>query len=143
MVFLTCVYTCTVHTHNITQRGAHGVVLVYDVSKRESFESIKSVWLSEVDEYCTRKSAAKIIVGNKVDVDDRKVSTEEGEDLARSGNAIFIELSAKTASGVSETFEKLIARILDTPELCSGNNTSSASIRPGDSAYSYADYCAC
>lgn len=136
--------------------------MVYDVSKRESFESVRDVWLQEVrirfdaallkyltnipnqvSMYCTRKSAVKVLVGNKVDVEDRLVTTEEGEELAREGGAIFVELSAKTASGVHETFQKLVTKILDTPDLLASADQLNGSIRPGEASSSYSDYCAC
>lgn len=116
------------------QRGAHGVILVYDVSKRESFDSLKNVWLKEVEMYCTRKTAVKMVVGNKVDIDDRQVSHEEGLAFARETSTLFVESSAKTSLGVKQTFEELICKILQTPELCAVDSASNGSIRPGASS---------
>ena len=47
-------------------RGAQGVILVYDVSSRESFEGLE-VWLNELDTYATKKDLVKMLVGNKID----------------------------------------------------------------------------
>jgi Ras-related protein Rab-18 len=47
----------------------------------------------------------------------RQVSTNEGSTFASRQNALFVEASAKTAIGVREVFEELVARILETPEL--------------------------
>uniref|UniRef100_A0A915LEJ9 Uncharacterized protein n=1 Tax=Meloidogyne javanica TaxID=6303 RepID=A0A915LEJ9_MELJA len=47
-------------------RGGQGIILVYDVSSRASFESLEH-WLLEVDTYCTRADAIKMLVGNKID----------------------------------------------------------------------------
>mmetsp|Transcript_6955 Transcript_6955/g.14419 ORF Transcript_6955/g.14419 Transcript_6955/m.14419 type:complete len:210 (+) Transcript_6955:1394-2023(+) len=104
-------------------RGAHGVVLVYDVTKRETFESLSCTWLKEVDAYCTRQEVVKMLVGNKVDKDGRAVSRGDGEAFARRASTLFVESSAKTTSGVKECFEELIRKILDTPALCSSDSS--------------------
>lgn len=83
-----------------------------------------------------------MIVGNKIDTNDRVVSREEGEAIARESGASFVELSAKMDTGVRETFEKLIIQILETPELCANDSEGNGSIRPvGESSYSVSDYC--
>ncbi|KAG1824093.1 ras-domain-containing protein [Suillus variegatus] len=97
-------------------RGAQGIVLVYDVANRETFEALPK-WFSEIDTYVSI-TVPKIIVGNKVDKENsRQVSTDEGSTFASRQNALFVEASAKTAIGVREVFEELVARILETPEL--------------------------
>jgi len=97
-------------------RGAQGVILVYDVSNRETFEALPR-WFSELETYVS-ESVVKIIVGNKVDKEfSRQVPTSEGEGFARRMNSLFIETSAKTAVGVSEAFKDVAEKILETPEL--------------------------
>ncbi|KAG2136583.1 ras-domain-containing protein [Suillus bovinus] len=97
-------------------RGAQGIILVYDVANRETFEALPK-WFSEIDTYVSI-TVPKIIVGNKVDKENsRQVSTNEGSTFASRQNALFVEASAKTAIGVREVFEELVARILETPEL--------------------------
>jgi len=97
-------------------RGAQGVILVYDVSNRETFEALPR-WYSELETYVS-ESVIKIIVGNKVDKEfSRQVQTSEGEAFARRMNSLFIETSAKTAVGVSEAFKEVAEKIIDTPEL--------------------------
>ena len=116
------------------------------MSKRESFEALKNVWMKEVDMYSTRKAAVKMVVGNKVDVKDREVTREEGISFARKLSTLFVECSAKTATGVAQTFEELTRKILQTPELCASENGSAGRVSPGatDAAgsSSYSD-CAC
>eukprot|EP00736_Rhodelphis_marinus_P008375 Rmarinus@m.21643 len=99
-------------------RGAQGIILVYDVSRRETFEQIKDIWLKEVDLYCTNDDAVKMLVGNKIDVEGREVERSEGEDFAREKSMLFIESSAKTRVGVQQAFEELVQKVLDTPSLC-------------------------
>ncbi|KAG2346173.1 ras-domain-containing protein [Suillus weaverae] len=97
-------------------RGAQGIILVYDVANHETFEALPK-WFSEIDTYVSI-TVPKIIVGNKVDKENsRQVSTDEGSTFASRQNALFVEASAKTAIGVREVFEELVARILETPEL--------------------------
>ncbi|CAN8067553.1 unnamed protein product [Agarophyton chilense] len=126
-------------------RGAHGVILVYDVSKRETFEALKQVWLKEVAMYSTKPAAVKMVVGNKVDIEQRQVSREEGLEFARQQSTLFVESSAKTATGVQQTFEELLRKILETPQLCASDSSTAANIRPSaDNASSpYAESCSC
>lgn len=129
-----------------SQRGAHGVILVYDVSKRETFEALKTVWLKEVALYSTRPSAIKMVVGNKLDLDERQVSREEGLAFAREQSTLFVESSAKTATGVQQTFDELLRKILETPDLCTADPSADAdNIRPSahGSSSSAADSCSC
>jgi Ras-related protein Rab-18 len=58
------------------------------------------------------------VVGNKVDKEfSRQVSTTDGREFAERQGALFVEASAKTAVGVSEAFEDVVRRIIDTPAL--------------------------
>ncbi len=93
--------------------------------------------------YCTRKTAVKMVVGNKIDTEDRKVSREEGVAFAREASTLFVESSAKAAIGVKQTFEELICKILQTPDLCASEDASNGSIRPGSSTESSYSDCAC
>jgi len=93
-------------------RGAHGVAVVFDVTNRESFDSI-SVWMAEVDRFLP-KSRPRILLGNKCDMKlDRTVSTKEAQELAQSLGIDYMETSAKDSSNVDESFEKL-ARLVRT-----------------------------
>jgi Ras-related protein Rab-18 len=95
--------------------------------------------------YSTRPAVIKMIVGNKVDLADREVTREEGITFAREQSTLFVESSAKTAVGVQETFEELVRKILQTPELSSsGSGAANGSVRPGAAASSagYSD-CSC
>ena len=97
-------------------RGAQGVILVYDVTSRESFEALPR-WYNELETYVS-SSVVKILVGNKVDKEfSRQVSTADGEAFAARMGSLFIETSAKTSVGVRETFQEVVEKIMDTPEL--------------------------
>ncbi|XP_056628006.1 ras-related protein Rab-18a [Triplophysa dalaica] len=97
-------------------RGAQGVILVYDVTRQETFAKLDN-WLTELDTYCTRNDLVKMLVGNKIDQEDREVERDVGLKFARKHSMLFIEASAKTRDGVQCTFEELVEKILQTPGL--------------------------
>jgi len=122
-------------------RGAHGIILVYDVSRRETFDNLKEIWLREVDMYSSGGSVVKMLVANKVDMESRAVSREEGQALARSLGTIFFECSAKTKVGVQNAFEELNLKILDTPEICGEQRKGSVLGGATEGAGAEACYC--
>ncbi|KAA0152792.1 hypothetical protein FNF27_06561 [Cafeteria roenbergensis] len=94
-------------------RGADGIILVYDVTNRESFDSIRK-WVREVDRYASQH--CKLLVANKSDREDRKVSVEEGEALAEELGMPFIETSAKSANNVKAAFVEMAKSLINTKE---------------------------
>lgn len=100
-------------------RGAQGVILVYDVSSRATFEHL-NLWFNELDTYSSSQEVIKMIVGNKVDKEssgNREVSRKEGEAFARKMGTLFIEASAKTKTGVKDAFIEVVRKIIETPSL--------------------------
>jgi len=97
-------------------RGAQGVILVYDVSNKQTFHRLEA-WLNELDTYATKHDIIKMLVGNKIDQGNHEVSKEEGLRFARKHRMLFIEASAKTKEGVQTAFEELVEKILQTPGL--------------------------
>ncbi|GJJ14217.1 Ras- protein Rab-18 [Clathrus columnatus] len=96
-------------------RGAEGVILVYDVSNRDSFDALPR-WFTELETYVPT-SVVKMIVGNKVDKEySRVVSEVEGRKFAESQGCLFVEASAKTNIGVPEAFLEVVEKILDARE---------------------------
>jgi len=104
-------------------RGAQGVILVYDVTRKETFENIKE-WLKEVDIFTTKSNVVKVLVGNKIDLDkNRKINRNEGSEFAKDNGMLFFEASAKTKEGVSHAFTELVEKILDSPSLLEDQNS--------------------
>jgi len=102
-------------------RGAHGIILVYDVTSRESFQNIKD-WLKEISIYSTNDDVVKMLVGNKIDKStERQVTKDEAIAFARSESMLYVESSAKNKTGVQQAFEELIEKILDVPALLETN----------------------
>ncbi|CAN1339619.1 Ras-related protein RABC2a [Linum perenne] len=99
-------------------RGAHGIILAYDVTNRETFTSLSEIWARDVELYSTNLDCVKLVVGNKVDKDsERAVSKEEGMALARQLQCSFLECTAKSRENVDELFSELIYKIFEVPAL--------------------------
>ncbi|KAK8542081.1 hypothetical protein V6N12_014686 [Hibiscus sabdariffa] len=97
-------------------RGAQGIILVYDVTRRETFTNLSDVWAKEVELYSTNQDCIKILVGNIVDRDsERAVSREEGTALAKELGCMFLECSAKTRENVEQCFQELALKIMEVP----------------------------
>ena len=98
-------------------KGAHGIILTYDVTDQNSFKNIRN-WIKQI-EANAQTNVKKVLVGNKCDKPDRVVTEEEGKKLADDFNMNFFETSAKTNKNVSEVFNFLTQEILksnkDTP----------------------------
>ena len=91
-------------------RGAHGIIIVYDVTDRETFESVRQ-WMSEIDRFAN-ENVCKVLVGNKCDLNDRRqVAREEAEELARSFGMPHIETSAKSNLCVEDCFLTMAKQI--------------------------------
>ncbi|CAN0173430.1 unnamed protein product [Ectocarpus sp. 12 AP-2014] len=100
-------------------RGAHGIIVVYDVTDKESFNNVKQ-WLHEIDRrvvtFCCGVYACenvnKLLVGNKSDLEaKRAVTTEEAKAFADTLGIEFLETSAKNASNVEKAFMMMASQI--------------------------------
>lgn len=91
-------------------KGAHGIIVVYDITDKTSFENIES-WFREIEKYAS-ENVNKIIIGNKADLSgDRAVTTEEGQNLANTLGVQFMETSAKDSVNVAEAFSVMALEI--------------------------------
>ncbi|KAI9324794.1 P-loop containing nucleoside triphosphate hydrolase protein [Zopfochytrium polystomum] len=98
-------------------RGAQGVIMVYDVSNRQTFDHLQT-WFTELETYSSTAEVVKMLVGNKTDKDaHREVPRKDGEAFARKMGTLFIETSAKTKAGVRDAFVEVVRKIIETPEL--------------------------
>lgn len=96
-------------------KGAMGIILVYDVSERNSFENVEE-WISQINEETTAGEIEILLVGNKIDL-ERSVQKEEGEFLSKKYKIPFIETSAKEANNVEESFIQIASSILKNDKI--------------------------
>jgi Ras-related protein Rab-1A len=74
---------------DIYYRDADGCLLVYDITNKESFDSIKNTYIPKIKEKC-KQNMQIVLIGNKLDLDyDRKVTYDEGSKLALDNNFHF------------------------------------------------------
>ena len=91
-------------------RGAHGIIVVFDVTDQESFNNVKQ-WLQEIDRYAC-ENVDKLLVGNKCDLTDKKVvEYTSAKAYADQLGISFLETSAKNATNVEEAFMTMSAEI--------------------------------
>lgn len=84
-------------------RGAAGALLVYDITRRDSFTHLAN-WLEEARQN-GNPAMTIMLIANKTDLQSRRmVSTEEGQRFATDHGLLFLEASAKTATNVEEAF---------------------------------------
>jgi len=97
--------TVTIHYY----RGAHGIIIVYDVNERNTFTNVER-WMKDIKEF-SKETVAIILVGNKIDLINRQVTFDEGKQLALSHNIPFIEVSAKNRTNLDEPFLSIIKNL--------------------------------
>jgi len=91
-------------------RGAHGIIVVYDVTDQESFNNVKQ-WLQEIDRYAC-ENVNKLLVGNKCDLTNKKVvDYTSAKEYADQLGIPFLETSAKNATNVEQAFMTMAAEI--------------------------------
>ncbi|KRY56453.1 Ras-related protein Rab-18-B [Trichinella britovi] len=103
-------------TTHVCYRNCHGIVFVYDVNCLKSFQSLKQ-WIEYAKLCNTKTNFVKMLIGNKVDLNEREVTEEEAAKFAWGNSMLYLETSAKTSKGVQMAFEELVRKILDTPDL--------------------------
>lgn len=119
-------------------RGALGALLIYDITRRQTFKNIKR-WLSELRDFSSPETVV-VLVGNKSDLQQsREVEEEEGKTLAETEGLYFLETSALENQNVEEAFLRMIGRIhevliqkitLDNKSNGDGNSNSNDTVVP-------------
>ncbi|KAJ9052283.1 ras GTPase [Entomophthora muscae] len=116
-------------------RGAHGIIVVYDVTDQDSFSNVKQ-WLQEIERYAS-EGVSKLLVGNKNDLVDKKVvETDSAKEFADGISVPFLETSAKEATNVEQAFLTMAKQIKDRMGSSVANmagNKSQIKLQPGTS----------
>lgn len=87
-----------------------GCLIVYDISNRRSFDEIEKYYIPKLKEKC-KKNIVTVLLGNKKDMEDkRKISFEEGNELAKKYNFIFKEASCFENINVFDVFQTIIEK---------------------------------
>jgi Ras-related protein Rab-8A len=99
-------------------RGAMGILLVYDVTDKQSFENIRN-WIKNIEQHAA-DNVDKILIGNKCDmIKDKVVDSAQGQNLADNYQIKFFETSAKANTNVVEAFTAIAKdikkRLMDNP----------------------------
>ena len=91
-------------------RDAHGILLVYDVTNKKSFDDL-SFWFNEIYTKC-EKSVVVEVAGNKSDMTNLEVSPETGQEFAQSHKSRHFSISAKNNVNIADSFEALLRDII-------------------------------
>ena len=99
-------------THTFYKQ-AEGVLLVFDVTDRSSYENLHA-WINSIHEHADEK-IIKYLIANKIDLtDERKVTKEEGQKMASQYSMKYFETSAKTNTNITESIESIIKDIYES-----------------------------
>ena len=95
-------------------RNAQGLMIVYDVKNKESFDDLK-YWIQSIENNINtqNKNIPAIIIGNKIDLNEREVDKNEAEQFAKSKNYTYFEVSAKSGQGIDESIKYLIKKVIE------------------------------
>ncbi|NXG03889.1 RAB17 protein, partial [Sakesphorus luctuosus] len=93
-------------------RDAHAALLVYDIASKETLKRAK-LWLEDLEKKFLPDEIVIALVGNKTDLAaEREVTTEEGEEFARTKGLLFMETSAKSNYQVNDIFMAIVQELL-------------------------------
>ena len=113
-------------------RGAHGIIVVYDVTDQDTFANVKQ-WLQEIDRYAC-EGVNKLLVGNKSDLTTKKVvEYSVAKEFADQIGVSLLETSAKNATNVEQAFLTMAKQIKD--------RSVPLSLSPSSSPLSLAEPC--
>ena len=95
-------------------RKAEGIIIVYDITNEKSFNNLK-FWIESIENNTNSQSSKipSIIVGNKIDILERKVDKVSAENFAKDKNYKYFEVSAKSGINIDESIKYLIKNVLE------------------------------
>ena len=95
-------------------QGSDGIILVFDLKRRESFEDI-TYWMKEINKNCDKKKIGLLLIGNKNDgdINKREINKEEGLNMSNLYEFKYIETSALINDNIKESFDIIIESIFE------------------------------
>lgn len=116
-------------------QGCQAIVICYDVSDRDSFTNLPQ-WMDEIDNYMKLQKKNTyiplILVGNKCDlVENKNVSSNEGEEFAKSRNMAFFETSALQGVNLKDPFECIVECLANPPVAQTAKSVDQLKLRDG------------
>ena len=97
-----------------TIKGAQGIVLVFDNTKKTTFESLPT-WIKEVKEI--KDNIPIVLFGNKCDlIENADVEKDEAEEFAKDNNMEYFETSAKENINIEKGFKSIIDKAYETAQ---------------------------
>ncbi len=113
---------------NAYYKGSKGAFIVYDITRKETFESVDK-WVNDLTMACD-KNLTTILIGNKSDLEDqRQITKEQGEEKAKSFQLAFLEMSALSGENLEKGFNMLISEVY---QKCKGEFKNSDYLNLGD-----------
>lgn len=92
-------------------RQAHGIIVCFDMTNRESFENVQN-WMNSIYKN-TQPHVYKVLVGNKMDLEGRVVPRSDAEKIALEHNIEYFETSAKEGTNIQELFQHVETKVYD------------------------------
>ena len=108
---------------SIYYKKVDGIFLVYDVSNKKSFSTIQ-IWNREINDNIIREEISLALIGNKIDILNRVVKKEEGQNMDNILKIEYYETSALKGIGINEAFEGLIKELMKKKQMIKNERNS-------------------
>ena len=93
-------------------RGANGIILIFDVTNKKSFEGIQN-WIKQIKDQVSSKVSVALVANKVDDKENREISADEGMKLAKENGYPYYEASAKEGINIEECFGDIIKQIAE------------------------------
>jgi small GTP-binding protein len=110
-------------------RSAMGVILTFDLTERKSFDDLNR-WLTDIHQLCD-PNAVTTLIGNKLDLPNRAITTSEAEAFAQLHQLTYFETSALGGDNIREAFHRTAAAILRKSPAAQAPAPTTATVTPG------------
>ena len=97
---------------NFYYKNANAAFIVFDVSLIKTYDKAK-LWLNELNEECSNSSIVKALVGNKIDLEERQIESNDAAKFAKDNKLLYFETSAKKGTGIEELFATVTKTLLE------------------------------